>query len=188
MLHGRRVTLEQWRDANPLTPTYLRTADGERITVHPGDDRTEPLVRAGLIRAAREEGNDARRMAVIADVLTDERPTGPITFGIQTPESPPMPWLVGVPDEDDDAPVPGEVIAIALQHEPVEVSRTEGPAEQWSKKRGLPKHKKTRHSQTPEGRRARYLRQKAERLGVSIKSVEQTTRRNRTPNPKEAKP
>jgi hypothetical protein len=52
---------------------------------------------------------------------------------------------------------------------------SEHAATRWSATHELPKHNRQRLSQTYPGRRERYLRAKAARLGVSINSVRQTT-------------
>ena len=52
---------------------------------------------------------------------------------------------------------------------------SEHAATRWSAAHQLPKHNRQRPSQTYQGRRERYLRAKAARLGVSINSVRQTT-------------
>jgi hypothetical protein len=64
---------------------------------------------------------------------------------------------------------------------------SEHAATLWSSAHELPKHNRHRPSQTYKGRRERYLRAKANKLGVSINSVRQTTAM-RGPRRKEAQP
>jgi hypothetical protein len=61
---------------------------------------------------------------------------------------------------------------------------SEHAATRWSAAHDLPKHRRQRPSQTYKGRRERYLRAKALKLGVSINSVRQTTAK-RGPRQKE---
>lgn len=57
------------------------------------------------------------------------------------------------------------------------VEASEGAAGRFSRTHGLPRHKAQRRSQTYEGRRERYLRTKAERLGLTYTAAELLTRR-----------
>jgi hypothetical protein len=95
------------------------------------------------------------------------------------------------PDDERMADVIGDVLAVPVDHERVDVPEPrrnpatpdevaerlydprEHAANRHSASLGLPTHRKDRPSQTPKGRRARYLRQVAERDGITLAAAAQ---------------
>jgi hypothetical protein len=76
--------------------------------------------------------------------------------------------------EQPEAPTRG----VGVSPEPVNgpsgvISPAEQQAATFSRRKGLPKHKKTRRSQVYTGRHERYVRQKAEEWGVTAQAADQ---------------
>jgi len=199
---GKRVTLDEWRAHQPVRPLVRYDVDGGRKVVNEAEveaaqhladaetwARNENLRRAGLIltdhldvpmvsaadyvgpedattvEVMTRKRSDSMRIAVIADAL-----------GL-------------APDDEQRADIDviggreytpgGIVLAIPVEHEPVERGPTTHAREQeFAASNGF-ESKATRHSQTPEGRRERLIRFKAKQLGISYEEAEARTPRGR---------
>jgi hypothetical protein len=140
----------------------------------------------------------------VDDWLTPESPPKrPVDHPLDPPARKPQLQAANPWSEDFDRPRPAEVreptqpiaskpadpAPAKKQRKDPEALRdaSEHASTLWSTAHDLPKHNRQRPSQTYKGRRERYLRAKAERLGVSINSVRQTTAR-RGPRRKELQP
>lgn len=157
-LNGRRVTLAEWREENPVGPIYRRDYDGQRRTVYPGD--RPDVERAGTVR--QKSLTDMARQAAILDALGDDAFEGEVVFGEEREPIPPVPLaprLTREREEEPDEPE-GEAIAVPARHEPVVNSEPKG----WEPPEGQDPR---RFSQTPEGRHLRLIRANAKALGVT---------------------
>ncbi len=72
------------------------------------------------------------------------------------------------PEEPTERPVAAKV----ARKDPERQPRTEGRANAFSEKLGIPRHKRTRRSQSPIGHHERYVKAKAEQKSLSIPEME----------------
>lgn len=154
-MDGKRVTLEEWRAAHPTPRLYGYDRGGTRFVRYPGDaPEAEPL----SDRVRRVVDGTAARAGVLGAIAN--------ALGVE-PDDPALAKLA--------LPTPGEI------QEPYSavVDRREIAATRFSLAKGLPKHRKARHSQTSEGRHTRYVRQKAEAWGVSYSLADSQIRHSR---------
>jgi hypothetical protein len=197
------VSLDEWQAAQPVRPYYRYDAEGKRYIVNEADyrayeaqltaDRGEPVLSTVEPGVRLPGTNIASRRAAVADAMgvdVDDPAMREVQFGLPTGaielvsgHSVELRAMRPAPPRSGTPPVDREASRVAGEE------RLSNPSEKaatlWAAEHDLPKHNKKRPSQTYEGRRKRYLRQKADRLGTTIKSVEQTTRRNGPRQPKE---
>ena len=189
-LNGRRVSLEEWRAAHPVGPLYLRDDDGNRTRIYAGDIETiDPAAAIARVRATMQEAQSAVRAAAIAEAL-GVSPDDPVMADIDVtaPELQHSYSLTPATHEPTELPEP-----LRAPEEPATAPRravegssrpSEHHATRFSARHGLPRHRKTRRSQSPAGRRERYLREKAERLGLSPAEVARNTLRYQPRKPR----
>ncbi len=140
-------------DHDPATKELERERENLRTLGHPYDHPLDPPAPKPMRQAADPWSAD----------FDDSKPTTLIQR--PSPAAPPhlarsqAPISTGARRKDPEA------LRDASEH----------AATRWSATHELPKHSRQRPSQTYQGRRERYLRAKAARLGVSINSVRQTT-------------
>lgn len=177
-MNGKRVTPGEWRAAHPRPTLYGYDRNGVRFVRYDGaPPQAEPVTAAiGPVARGVEARTDAVRAAV-ADAM-GLNPEDLVVPDIALPTN-------GAARQNEAGgliDLAGEVPAAEpLAESPRgDRNRREVEATLFSLAKGLPRHRRVRRSQTPEGRRERYIRQKADRLGVTFPIAARMTRRNQT--------
>ncbi len=173
-LNGRRVTLAEWRAANPVGPLYLRDEFGNRHTVKGTEVEDDPeTYEEYASQQRRRVTENPARLAAIADVLGVAQDSPELAAVEVVPVKRDllgnrlMPWDDGTPATPEDALALDMMAAMDEVRQAREAQRAELPAEErgkvgqgqaeaFARSKGFVS-KRTRPSQTPEGRRRRFL-------------------------------